>query len=187
VNRIETDFVDELAGIAWRKSRLVGLETALIDFQLSIQEEKVEHFHPSEKDNPSFHLVLAWQALAAKALPRPTDDPTVPPDGLDISSIELVRRYLISLDRQSRNVLLNLRQYRKDFAPPKPVPSAPNTAEPNEPQPIELDPVSQAPTPLPSGNTQGEEKEWGSQSWLPAACRISTGSACRPSQPKHPT
>ena len=125
VNYQETEFVSQLASIAWRQSRLVGIETALIDFQLSIQEHNVDEHFPLEQGNPYFHLALAWQGLARKAWPRrlPADpneppDPTISPDGLDISSIELVRRYQVSLDRQFRNVLLNFRQYRKDFAPP---------------------------------------------------------------------
>jgi hypothetical protein len=62
-------------------------------------------------------------------------------------SIELVRRYLVTLDRQYRNTLLNLRQYQKDFAAnaipeeeeekpkaPEPQPSKALPAEPNEPE-----------------------------------------------------
>lgn len=54
VNYQESDFVSQLASIAWRQSRLVGIETALIDFQLSIQEQNVDkHFPPSRKATPT--------------------------------------------------------------------------------------------------------------------------------------
>jgi hypothetical protein len=149
VNYQETDFVNQLASISWRQSRLVGIETALIDFQLSVQEQKVDEYFPLVEGNPYLHLALAWQGLARKAYPRwlPPDpsvpvDPTVPPDGLDIDSIELVRRYQVSLDRQFRNALLNFRQYRKDFAPASAAAikkdeaqNEAQTAAPNEPKP----------------------------------------------------
>jgi hypothetical protein len=144
---VEQTLVDQLASINWRQARLVGLETALIDAQISIQKDNVCDFHPDCAEDPYFHLVMAWQALARQPQKRlePKDpnepvDPTIPPDGYDINSIELLRRYQTSLDRQFRNTLLNLRQYRKDFAapPPVPQPAAPITAahqtpEPNEP------------------------------------------------------
>ena len=145
-NYVETDFVDQLASIRWRQARLVSIETALIDFQLSVQEEKVDEFFPDEAGNSQHHLALAWQGLARKAYPRvlPTDpniapDPTHPPESLDIDSIALVHRYQISLDRQFRNTLINLRQYRKDFAP---------TAQ-NEPQIVaeQNEPTSPSPKP----------------------------------------
>ena len=136
----EHDFVNELAAISWKKARLSGIETSLINFQLAVQEEKINEFFPLEKDNPQLHLALAWQALSRKPLPRemPADpnepiDPTLPPDQLDIASLELIRRYMTSLDRQFRNTLLNFRQYRKDFAP----------SEPNEPTPVPIE-VQQA-------------------------------------------
>ena len=123
-NYAERDIVDELAAISWRKARLVAAETALLDFQLSVQEHKIDEHFPDEVGNMYLHLAFAWQGLARTPLPRqiPLDpnepiDPTTPPDQLDIQSIELVRRYLTTLDRQFRNGLLNLRQYRKDFAP----------------------------------------------------------------------
>ena len=123
-NYAERDLVDQIASIRWRQSRLATIETAHIAFQIGIQEEKVKEFHPIEKDNPHLHLVLAWQGLAKKPYPRylPEDpnvapDPTQPPDGLDVASIELCRRYQLSLDRQFHNTLLNLTHYRKNFAP----------------------------------------------------------------------
>ena len=122
-NYAESDMVDQIASIRWRQSRVAGLDSSLIDFQLSIQEDKVNQYHPLEADNPRLHLVLAWQGLARKAYPRllPADptvapDPTQPPDGLDIDSVELLRRYQLSLERQFRNTLLSLLQYRKNFA-----------------------------------------------------------------------
>ena len=141
IDYVESAFVDQLASIAWRQSRLVSIETSLIDFQLAIQCEKVEQFHPLEKDNPNFHLALAWQGLARKAFPRllPADpsiavDPSIPPDGLDVDSIELARRYQVSLDRLFRNTMLSFRQYRKDFA---------NPAEPNKPASAPITPANQ--------------------------------------------
>ena len=145
---VEQTLVDQLASINWRQSRLVALETALIDAQISIQENNVCELYPDEAENPYYHFVLAWQAIARQPQKPPARkefsepvDPTIPPEGYDISSIELVRRYLTTLDRQYRNTLLNLRQYRKDFAPqqnepaneaPKPVEapkSSPDTAK----------------------------------------------------------
>jgi hypothetical protein len=130
-NYAETEFVGQLASISWRQARLVGIETALIDLQIALQDEKVNEYFPEEKDNGYLKVALAWQSLARKAFPRvlPVDpsqppDPTLPPDGLDIEGIELVRRYQVSLDRQFRNALLNFRQYRKDFAPAAPASSA---------------------------------------------------------------
>ena len=106
-NYAESDMVDELASISWRKARLVATETALIDFQLSVQELNIDQNFPDEAGNPNLHLALAWQGLARSPLPRqiPLDinepiDPTIPPDQLDIRSIELVRRYLTTIDRQ---------------------------------------------------------------------------------------
>jgi hypothetical protein len=108
-NYAETEFVDQLASISWRKSRLVGIETALIDFQLSVQEERMNAHFPDEQDNAYLHLAFAWQSLARSPPPtiQPSPPPTQPslPDGLDI------------------NTLLNFRQYRKDFA------TAPASAE----------------------------------------------------------
>jgi hypothetical protein len=122
---VEETLVDQLANISWRQSRLVGLETALIDAQISIQGKNVDDIHPRSADDPYFHLVQAWQALARQPEKQnEPKDPSMPPNGYDIGSIELVRRYQVSLDRQYRNALLNLRQYRKDFA----------SAPPNEPK-----------------------------------------------------
>ena len=136
----EQVLVDQLASISWRQARLVGLETALIDAQMSIQDENVETLHPFSGEDAYFKLVLAWQALARQpqkpiaAEPGEPMDPTIPPDGYDIGSIELARRYLTSLDRQFRNTLLNLRQYRQDLANTKPAQPAPAEA----PQPTGL-------------------------------------------------
>jgi hypothetical protein len=139
-NYVESEFVAQLASISWRQSRLTGIETALIDLQLSLQDAKVNEYHPLCEDDSYCKLALAWQALARKPIPRqlPLDpnqalDPTLPPDGLDISSIELVRRYQVSLDRQFRNTLLNFRQYRKDFAPASAPPQVQATQEPRRP------------------------------------------------------
>ena len=152
---VEDTLVDQLASINWRQSRLVGLETALIDAQISIQEENVCDIYPDEAENPYYHFVLAWQGLARQPQRPPTRkessepvDSSIPPDGYDISSIELVRRYLTTLDRQYRNTLLNLRQYRKDFAPQQnePANQAPKIEEapiPN-PQPADLPAVAVA-------------------------------------------
>ena len=129
---VEETMVDQLASINWRQSRLVALETALIDAQLSVQSASIRQIHPRSADDPYFHLVQAWQALAREPeRQNEPKDPTQPPNGYDINSIELVRRYLVSLDRQYRNVLLNLRQYRKDFAQiPAATPNEPKAAPP---------------------------------------------------------
>ncbi|HEY3742104.1 MAG TPA: hypothetical protein VGL53_19765 [Bryobacteraceae bacterium] len=134
-NYAEETLIDQLAGINWRQSRLVGLETALIDAELSIQRKRLREKHPHSADDPYFRLVQAWQSLAAQPEKQSDEpkDPAAPPNGYDVSSIELVRRYLVSLDRQYRNTLLNLRQIRKDFATP------------NEPK-IEQPPADQQPT-----------------------------------------
>jgi hypothetical protein len=143
-NYAEHMLVDQLASISWRQSRLIGLETALIDAQMDLQEENIGDLHPVSAGDPYFKLVLAWQALArqpqrSQVLVDPNTapiDPTIPPEAFDIGSLELVRRYLTSLDRQFRNVLLNLRQYRKDFAiAPASAAAAPlPVAAPNEPE-----------------------------------------------------
>ena len=111
---------------------------------MSIQDENIEALHPQCGEDAYFKLVLAWQALARQpqkplaAEPGEPMDPTIPPDGYDIGSIELTRRYLTSLDRQFRNTLLNLRQYRQDLANAKPATPAPAEArqptEPHEPE-----------------------------------------------------
>ena len=167
-NYAEADLVDQLASISWRQSRLVGIETALIDLQLSFQEDTVDAQHPLEKGNPRLHLALAWQSLAREPLPRvvpadPNDpiDPTLPPDELDIRGIELVRRYQVSLDRQFRNTLLNLTQFRKTFASPQvstppqqqqpPIAIKPAPPQPNEPIAIRIaTPKSPASRPTPT-------------------------------------
>jgi len=137
----EQVLVDQLASISWRQARLVGLETALIDAQMSIQDENIEALHPQCGEDAYFKLVLAWQALARQpqrplaAEPGEPMDPTIPPDGYDIGSIELARRYLTSLDRQFRNTLLNLRQYRHDLIKAKPAEAAsPQRTELHEPE-----------------------------------------------------
>ena len=146
----ESELVDELAAASWKKARLSTTLTTLMDFQLSIQEHRVNQNFSQEAGNPQLHLALAWQALARKPLPRdlPADpgkpiDPTIPPEQLDIDNIELVRRYMMLHDRQFRTALINLRQYRKDFpAPPQAQPEPAAEA----PQPIDQ-PRAKAPRP----------------------------------------
>jgi len=136
----EQTYVDQLAAISWRQARLVNLETALIDAQIDFQHGHVTAINPDSAHDPYFHLVQAWQALARQ--PQKPDagalaDPTLPPDGYDISSMELLRRYQTSLDRQYRNTLLNLQQYRKNFGPT--APEAPTEqVEPEIPQPTRV-------------------------------------------------
>jgi len=133
---LEQTLVDELASIKWRQSRLVRIETSLVELQLSMQNEAIEDTYPTLDHDPGFHLALAWQGLARQPQ-KPAAPEVLPPVGHDITSIELVRRYLTMLDRQYRNVLLNLREYRKDFAipsePPTEIhPSGPPPPETNE-------------------------------------------------------
>ena len=123
-NYMEQTFVDQLANISWRQARLVGLESALIAAQISLQDAKVCAANPYCADDNYYHLVQAWQALASPARPRPDAQDT---QSYDINSMELLRRYQTSLDRQFRNTLLNLRLYRKDFNP------IAARAQPNEP------------------------------------------------------
>ena len=106
---------------------------------------------PDSSNDEYFHLVKAWQALARPPQKQPAvqveetvSTTNTPPEDFDITSIELVRRYQVSLDRQLRNTLLNLRQYRKDFAAPPPQPASPPLA-PNEP---EATPPPPPPTPV---------------------------------------
>ena len=130
-NYVENSLVEQLAAIQWRQSRLVGLETALIDAPVALHNVHICTRSPISSEDEYFHLVKAWQALAREPeRPKADDEPrdhNVPQVGYDISGIELVRRYQVSLDRQFRNTLLNLRQYRKDFAPTQ-------AATPNEPE-----------------------------------------------------
>ena len=123
-NYVENSLVEQLAAIQWRQSRLVGLETALIDAPVALHNVHICTRSPISSEDEYFHLVKAWQALAREPeRPKADDEPrdhSVPQAGYDIGSIELVRRYQVSLDRQFRNTLLNLRQYRKDFAPTQP-------------------------------------------------------------------
>jgi len=123
---IEQTLVDQLASISWRQSRLIRIETTLLELQISLQNEAIEQIHPLNDGNPAFHLALAWQGLARQPQKRNLSD-ALPPEGHDITSIELARRYIVSLDRQYRNVLMNLRQYQKDFA------QQPAAAEPTPP------------------------------------------------------
>ena len=136
----ESDLVAELAATSWRKSRLMCTEAALIDFQLTVQEDRLNEYFPLENGNPRLHLALAWQGLARKAYPRPlpadpniAPDPTQPPDGLDIESMELLRRYLTSADRQFRTALLNLTGFRKNFPQTPPEPKLKIVAKPPTP------------------------------------------------------
>ena len=157
---VEQTLVDELASIGWRKARLVATETALIDCQISIQKDKLEELYPLCSQDPYFHLATAWQALAHQPQRPPGHndqpaDPGIPPEGYDISSIELVRRYLTSLDRQYRNTLLNLRQYRKDFAASPPQPN-----EPEAPREIKTEhsPVAATPpVPVPASPQEDDK------------------------------
>ena len=127
-NYMEQTLVDQLASISWRQARLVGLESALIAAQISLQDAEVCAANPECANDNYFHLVQAWQALASPPRPRPdSQDTTLPPQGYDINSMELLRRYQTSLDRQFRNTLLNLRLYRKDLNPTA------ASAQPNEP------------------------------------------------------
>ena len=133
-NYMEETFVDQIASITWRQARLVGLESALLDAQISLQNQNICDQHPECADDDYFHLVQAWQALARppqrQDSSRELKDPSLLPDGFNINSLELLRRYQTSLDRQLRNTLLNLEQYRKNFAPPT---QAQTTTQQNEP------------------------------------------------------
>ena len=141
-NYVEQTLIDQLAYINWRQSRLAALETSLIDNQIALQAAAISQLHAPDDHDPYFHLALAWQGLARQpqrpAKPIDPDDieSKLPAEGHDISSIELVRRYLVTLDRSYRNVLLNLRQIRKDFAPPATQPPPVLESTQNEPNPL---------------------------------------------------
>ena len=146
----EQSLVDQLAAIQWRQSRLVTIETALLDAQIGIQQDTLKEMYPISCDDQAFRLVKAWQALSHQP-PKPGPDaepydPTVPTDGYDVTSLELVRRYQVSLDRQFRNTLLSLRQLQKDFTPAggaAVIPAKPN--EPGNPTPPEPETPPEAP------------------------------------------
>jgi hypothetical protein len=142
-NYVEQELVDKLASISWRQSRLVAIETALIDAQISFQKNDINKYHAGQADDPYFHLLVAWQSLAGVPHNRPApEEPNMhqnPESPLDINSMELVRRYQVSLDRQYRNALLNLRQYRNDFAAPAIAPAA-------EAKPIDAPVIPEPPT-----------------------------------------
>ena len=135
-NYLEETLVDQLASVNWRQTRLAGIETAIVDAQLAVQADEVEASQPNNEVDPYCHLVYAWQSLARKT--KMPEDPAALPATFDLHCLELVRRYITTFDRQYRNTLLNLRQYRKDFAPPQPAP------EPNEPKNVPR------PTPAPA-------------------------------------
>src|SRR5882724_8889884 len=137
---VEQTYVEQLASITWRQSRLVALESNFITAQMSLHDERVCAQHPDCADEDYFHFVQAWRALASPPRPRTAEelkDSMHPPVGYDIYSMDLVRRYQTSLDRQHRNTLLNLTLYRKNFAPEAAAtPAAPQApAEQNEPSP----------------------------------------------------
>ena len=141
----ERTFVDQLASISWRQARLISLETALLDAQADYQHDHLTEISPSTSTDPYYQLVKTWQALARQPQ-KPSEahatDPSLPPDGYDIQSLELLRRYQMSLDRQFRNTLLNFEKYRLVFAAkppappvqPQPLETANQPAEPNEPR-----------------------------------------------------
>src|SRR5215475_6267634 len=75
----EQSLVDQLAAIHWRHSRLVGLETALIDAQVEIQDISMREEYPNGSNDGYFRLIKAWQALAHPPAKQATEpDPTVP-------------------------------------------------------------------------------------------------------------
>ena len=151
-NYMEETLVDQLASIGWRQARLVGLETSMIDAQMSLHHERVCAQHPDCADDDTFHLLQAWRALASPPRRRTEDaerDPSTPPAGYDMISMELLRRYQTSLDRQFRNTLLNLRQYRKDFVSD----TASVPAKPDEPKEPTAPIPENAPTDAPKAKT----------------------------------
>lgn len=147
-NYMEETLVDQLASLSWRRARLAALEPALLDAQISIQEEKVRTENPGCAEDNYFHLLQAWTALAGPVRQRSEEaekDPSIPPNGYHIQSLELLRRYQTSLAREFRTTLLDLQLYRKSFAAP-PVAAQPN--EPEKPAPVEFPkPTPVAPRP----------------------------------------
>ena len=131
-NYQENTFVEQLANISWRQARIASIEPALIDVQMALQNDRLCETHPDAADDNYFHLAEAWRALAR---PAQKADLKVQSDAIDfdINSLALLLRYQTSLDRQYRNVLSNLRQYRKDFAPALTDAPAVTAITPNEP------------------------------------------------------
>ena len=160
----EIQLVDQLAAISWRQNRLVAAETALIDDQIGAQAHAIAQQHPVCCEDLYFHLAKAFEALSRQPMPEKNKEDEQPPPeaGQAIGTLELVRRYQVSLDRQFRNTLLDLRQYRKDFAaaavvtsqeeqPPR-LPEEP--AEPNEPNVAQSSPpLKREPIPFPQPQT----------------------------------
>ena len=144
-NYLEETLIDQLASINWRQTRLVGLETALLDAQLSFQKDVFLETQPEGAHDPYFRLVFAWEALSRKSQNR--EDTAALPETFDVHCLELVRRYITTLDRQYRNTMLNLRQYRKDFAPPQP------RAEQNEPESVPPPAAVTTPVPIEKAKT----------------------------------
>ena len=151
----EQIFVDQLAAISWRQARLISLETALLDAQTDFHRKHLQDLSPIAAADPYFHLVKAWQALA-RAPQKPSEDhaidPSLPPDSYDINSLELLRRYQNSLDRQFRNTLLNLEKYRQLQANR---PAAPAPTRPSE-QPVQ--PIENTEPPLQPATEPNEPK-----------------------------
>ena len=146
---VEYSLVDQLASINWRQCRLVALETSLIEAHLGLQNTAIEEVYPHDDHDPAFHMVLAWYGLSRQPEKPPPPTGTavdrLPREGHDITSLELVRRYLTTFDRQYRNVLLNLRQFRKDFASPVQEEIQKQSASPKEPA---ASPVKTSATPV---------------------------------------
>jgi hypothetical protein len=137
----EKILVDQIASITWRHARLTGVETFLLGGQISLQNANLEMLHDSGPD-PYFKLVMAWQSLA-RVPQTPDENPTLPMNGFDINSIDLLRRYNTMLDRQHRTAVANLRQYREE----KQAEQQRGKNEPEKPAKIHL--VTPVPAPKP--------------------------------------
>ena len=57
-NYMEETLVDQLASITWRQARLVALETAILEAQMSLQNKRVcAQYPPLCADDNYFHVV----------------------------------------------------------------------------------------------------------------------------------
>ena len=172
LNYLEETLIDQLASINWRQSRLVGIETALIDAQLSFQKDAVNEAQPLAAPDAYARLLFGWHALARKS--QTPADPAAIADSFDVNCLELVRRYITTLDRQYRNTLLNLRQYRKDFASPQLV------QEPNEPDNIPPPSSSTIPEAHAEAEAKDETQTKGANQEHPRRDRIFPISSAKP-------
>jgi len=117
-NYVEFELVDKLASISWRQSASSPSRRPSSTPNL-IPGRRSETLLPIRSRRVLRPSPLAWQASPefptnAPVPMSPTSTRT--PRVRSTSTAWNWSRYQVALDRQYRNALLNLRQYRKDFA-----------------------------------------------------------------------